>query len=181
MDSFERTEAFHVFESCVRCKGKNEKRLFGRGSGKNEMMLVFPAVRTINEKPSLMSVGEERLLSNLLLLFDLKLPEFYYTSLVKCADLPRSGKEAKNCIDFLRAQYISMKPGLILCFGKEASKALISSEFKLDAEHGKKIKKGKTIFCGTFSLSDALRDPGVKRKMLSDFTGIFGQIGESFE
>lgn len=124
----------------------------GEGPGEQEDLLGEPFVGRAG-----------KLLDNMLQIIGLdRKKNFYLTNIVKCRP-PQNrdplNDERQSCLDWLRTQYMLIKPKIVVCLGRIAATELIDSDFKITRDHGKWYDKDGVRFIALYHPSALLRDP----------------------
>lgn len=143
----------------------------GEGPGKNEDLQGEPFVGRAGQ-----------LLDKMLEAVDLsRKKNIYIANIVKCRPpgnrdpLPA---EQSACIDWLRNQFLLIKPKIIVCLGRIAAAKMIKEDIKITKEHGIFFQKGDTLMMGTLHPAALLRNPGQKPDAFKDFLQLREKIDE---
>jgi DNA polymerase len=134
--------------------------LVGEGPGYNEDMQGVPFVGAAGQ-----------LLDKMLLSINLTRENVYICNIVKCRPphnrdpLP---EEQTACMDYLRCQYLLVKPKILVCLGRIAAQALISPDFRITRQHGVWYNKKGLYMIATYHPSALLRDTSKKRDAWED-------------
>ena len=95
----------------------------------------------------------------------------YIANIVKCRP-PKNrdplNSEREACLDWLRAQYMLMRPKIVVCLGRIAATELISGDFKITRDHGKWFDKDGAKFMALYHPAALLRDPNRKPETFED-------------
>lgn len=158
-------------QKCPLCKSR-KNCVIGDGNIKSKIMLIGEAPGEQEDLSGKAFVGPAgKLLDKMLDAIGLDRNDVYITNILKCRP-PRNRnplpEEQKACMDFLRHQFVIMKPKYIVLLGSIASKAIIDKDFRITKQHGIPIKKGDIIFLPTFHPSALLRDPSKKPQAWQD-------------
>ncbi len=171
MDWNELNEAIKGCSKCVLANDRNnvvigdgnkEANLLivGEGPGKNE---------DLKGKPFVGRAGQ--LLDKILQAIDLSREEVYITNIVKCRP-PNNrdplSEEKESCLPYLRAQFLLIRPKIILCLGRIAAQTLIEPNFKITKQHGQWYDKKGVSMMATFHPAALLRDPSRKKSVWED-------------
>ena len=76
--------------------------------------------------------------------------------------------EIKNCINYLRYQFLLVQPKIIVCLGRVAAKQIIDPNFRITMDRGKWFDKKDCKVIATFHPSALLRDETKKRPAWED-------------
>ena len=157
--------------------------VFGTGNPKAKIMFVGEGPGEQEDKEGEPFVGKSgQLLDKYLELIDLdRSKNIYIANIVKCR--PPHNRDPKPeeqdvCIGWLREQFKIIQPKIVVCLGRIAAQRLISPDFRVTAQHGQFIKKGDTLFMGTFHPSALLRNESNKPAALEDFQHLREKIRE---
>ena len=95
----------------------------------------------------------------------------YIANIVKCRP-PKNrdplNSEREACLDWLRAQYMLIRPKIVVCLGRIAATELIGGDFKITRDHGKWFDKDGVKFMALFHPAALLRDPHRKPDTFED-------------
>jgi DNA polymerase len=132
----------------------------GEGPGYNEDMQGIPFVGAAGQ-----------LLDKMLLDINLTRADVYICNIVKCRPpqnrdpLP---EEQAACMDYLRCQYLLVRPKILICLGRIAAQALISPDFRITRQHGIWYNKKGLFMLATYHPSALLRDTSKKADAWED-------------
>ncbi len=152
---------------------RNSDILFvGEGPGYNEDMQGLPFVGAAG-----------RLLDKMLAAINLTREDVYIANIVKCRPpqnrdpLPA---EQEACIVYLRQQFKLIRPKIIVCLGRIAAQAIISSDFRITRQRGIWYNKKGIDIIATYHPSALLRDETKqkKREAWEDFKQIRDKLKE---
>ena len=145
----------------------------GEGPGENEDLQGEPFVgrggRLLDEM--LKTIGLDRN-SNI-----------YITNIVKCRppdNRDPSNEEREACLNWLRAQYILIKPKIVVCLGRIAAMTIISKDFKISRDHGKWYDKNGVKFMALYHPAALLRNPARKPETMLDLQELEREIKLGF-
>ena len=104
----------------------------------------------------------------------------YIGNIVKCRppknrDLP---EEQEACIDWLRNQFILLRPKILVCLGRVAAMRLMKPDIKITKEHGTFLDKNGTLMMATLHPAALLRNPGQKPAAFEDYLKLREKIDE---
>ena len=165
-------------EKCRECSlGESRTNLvFGTGNPKAKLMFIGEAPGEKEDLSGIPFVGAAgKLLDKFLFAVDIQREDVYIANILKCR--PPNNRDPKpeeedKCIDFLRAQVKLIDPDIIVCLGRIAAMRIIKPDYKITAEHGTFIKRGKYLITAVYHPSALLRDPRKKEDMLIDMQKI---------
>jgi DNA polymerase len=138
--------------------------VFGVGNREAEVLFVGEGPgeqEDIKGEPFVGRAGQ--LLDNMLKIIGLNRTEnIYIANIVKCR--PPKNRDPLNserdaCLDWLRAQYLLLRPKIVVCLGRIAATALIGGDFKITRDHGKWFDKDGVKFMALYHPAALLRDP----------------------
>ncbi|MFA6662201.1 MAG: uracil-DNA glycosylase [Bacilli bacterium] len=165
MDIDELTKQIENCQNCDLCKTRhfvvvgsgniNSKiMIIGEGPGKDEDMCgtAFVGVAGKLLDKQLESIGLDRSM-------------VYITNIVKCrppGNRNPSPEEQEKCLNYLREQFLIMRPQLIILLGAVASKKLLDANFRITKQHGQIFTIKGVDFVPTYHPAALLRDPSKK-------------------
>jgi len=145
----------------------------GDGNINSEIMLIGEGPGEKEDLQGKAFVGPSgKLLDKMLSAINLDRSKVYICNIVKCRPPKNRNpkpQEREACMDYLRRQFLIMKPKIVVLLGSVASKAIISPNFSIMAKHGKVVCKKGVYFLPTFHPSALLRDPSKKVLAWEDF------------
>ena len=80
--------------------------------------------------------------------------------------------EQSACINFLRHQFLLIRPKIIVCLGRIAAQAIISPDFRITRSRGIWYNRKNCYIISTYHPSALLRDENKKRPAWEDFKEI---------
>lgn len=113
-----------------------------------------------------------QLLDKMLKAIEFKRSEIYIANIVKCRPPNNRDpeKDEKNaCMNYLRYQFLLIKPKIIVCLGRIAAQCIISPDFKITRDRGIWYNKKNCYMIATYHPSALLRDDTKKRPAWEDF------------
>lgn len=135
--------------TCPGCPNKDSRSrvVFGEGDVNAKIMLVGQGPGIIEEQTGRPFAGPSgKLLDQALEEVGLERDKLWLTNVIKCravklekgrmVDRAPSAAELKACRPWLDGELDIIQPGIIVCIGVPAAKALIDKKFKLSEEHG---------------------------------------------
>lgn len=161
-------EISEYVKACHRCPLADTRTntVTGDGNPQAKIMLIGEGPGEQEDLQGRAFVGKAgQLLDKMLAAIDLDRTKVYICNVVKCRP-PRNRnplqEEVDACIDYLRAQYICVRPRLIILLGSVACKALIDDKFSITRQHGIAIERKGVTFIPTFHPAALLRDESKK-------------------
>ena len=116
-----------------------------------------------------------QLLDKMLLAAGFDDTDYYVANVVKCRP-PKNRdpleEEQNACMNYLRRQFILIRPKIIVCLGRIAAKAVINPDFKITRERGIWTERKGTYMIATFHPSAVLRDMTKKKPAWEDMKEI---------
>jgi len=153
-------------QNCKKC-ALHETRtnvVFGVGNQSSEVLFVGEGPGESEDLKGEPFVGRAgALLDDMLRIIGLSREKnIYIANIVKCR--PPGNRDPHNaereaCIGWLRAQYLLIKPKIVVCLGRIAAMELIDREFKITRDHGKWYDKDGVMFMALYHPAALLRDP----------------------
>lgn len=169
---------------CYAC-GLSETRhnvVFGVGNKNTDIMFVGEGPGYHEDMQGEPFVGPAgQLLDKMLAAIDLDRRQVYIANIVKCR--PPNNRnpepyEEQACINYLRNQYLLIKPKIVVCLGKVSASILIHPNFPITRNHGVWYEKKNCNFIATYHPSALLRDTSKKRAAWEDFKVIRKKLEE---
>ena len=164
--------------ACCGCKkcALHETRtnvVFGVGSRSAEIIFIGEAPGESEDLKGEPFVGRAgKLLDDMLKIIGLdRKKNVYIANIVKCRPPENRdplGTEREACLGWLRAQYLLIKPKILVCLGRIAAMELIDGDFKITRDHGKWFEKDGVKFMALFHPSALLRDPRRRPETFED-------------
>ena len=150
---------------------KSKVLFVGEGPGENEDLQGEPFVGRGG-----------KLLDKMLAAVDLSREKnIYIANIVKCRP-PKNRdpkpEEQEACINWLRNQFMLIRPKIIVCLGRVAAAKMIKEDIKITKEHGIFFEKNGTLFMGTLHPAALLRNPNNKPEAFEDFLKLRKKIDE---
>lgn len=165
-------EHIKTCEKCKLCKARTNAVL-GDGNYKTKIMFIGEGPGEQEDLTGLAFVGKAgKLLDKMLASITLDRSKVYICNVVKCrppGNRNPEDEEINACLEYLRHQYLIIKPRLIVLLGSIACKALLSKDFSITRQHGQVIDKKGVHFLPTFHPSALLRDESKKPLAWEDF------------
>jgi len=154
---------------CVKCDLHKTRTnvVFGVGNREAEVMFVGEGPGEKEDLKAEPFVGRAGiLLDDMLNLIGLsRNSNIFIANIVKCR--PPGNRDPHNterdiCIDWLRAQFLLIKPKIVVCLGRIAAMTLIDEKIKISEDHGKWYDKNGIKFTALYHPAALLRDPHKK-------------------
>lgn len=173
--------------SCKHCRLAQTRTNVVIGDGNKESKIMFVGEgpgqqEDLTGKPFVGAAGQ--LLDKMLNAINFNRSEIYISNIVKCRP-PNNRDPLKDeqdyCINFLRYQFLLIKPKIVVCLGRIAAQALISPDFKITRMRGIWYEKKSCNFIATYHPSALLRDEEKKKPAWDDFQEIRKKYDEMRE
>lgn len=150
--------------------------VFGDGNINSNIMLIGEAPGEQEDLKGIPFVGKAgQLLDKMLASINLDRTKVYICNMLKCRPPKNRNpkeEEMQVCIDFLRRQFLIVKPKLIILLGSVASRFLLDETFSMNKSHGVVFERKGVLFVPTFHPSALLRDENKKKLSYSDLLKI---------
>ncbi len=174
-------EAVNKCHSCGLCRERHNA-VFGVGDKTSPIMFVGEGpgyYEDMQGEPFVGAAGQ--LLDKMLGAIGLSRENVYIANVVKCRP-PKNRdplpEEQEACMNFLRWQFVLLRPKIIVCLGRIAAKALITPDFAITRDRGKWYYKKGVQFTATFHPSALLRDESKKPFAWEDMKAIKEKLDE---
>lgn len=169
---------------CTKCRLSQSRRhaVPGEGNPHAALMLVGEGPGQKEDETGRPFVGAAgQLLDKMLAAIGLERTQVYICNVVKCRPpnnrVPEPDEQA-TCMDYLRAQIALVRPGIVVCLGSTATRALLGEHMRITRDRGIwHLKKGMW-FMPTFHPSALLRDESKKRPAWMDMKAIRDKMVE---
>ena len=164
--------------NCHKCPLSQTRHnvVIGKGSKKADIMFIGEGPGEQEDLQGVPFVGAAgQLLDKMLLAAGLDETDYYITNIVKCRppyNRDPLEEEQRACINYLRRQFLLVRPKIIVCLGRIAAKAVINSDFKITKDRGIWIERKNTYIIATFHPSAVLRDITKKKPAWEDMKEI---------
>lgn len=166
---------------CPLCEDRTNV-VIGRGSKNADIMFVGEGPGEQEDLKGIPFVGPAgQLLNKMLIAAGIEESDYYIANVVKCRP-PHNrdplDEEQSACINYLRKQFLLIRPKIIICLGRIAAKAIINPEFKITKERGLWIERKNTYIMATFHPAAVLRDMSKKKPAWEDIKAIKNKLIE---
>lgn len=172
--------AVNVCTKCKLCQTRTNS-VFGEGNENAQIMFIGEGPGAQEDATGRPFVGKAgQLLDKMLASIGLTREEVYIANVVKCrppgnADpLP---EYAKACMPYLRAQFLHIKPQVIVCLGRIAMSYILHVD-GITKNHGKVFTRGGVYIVPTYHPAALLRNASLKRDAWSDLLVIKSLLDE---
>jgi uracil-DNA glycosylase family 4 len=167
---------------CGLCEGRNNV-VVGMGNPHAKVMFVGEGPGEQEDLQGRPFVGRSgQLLDKMLAAVDLDRDQnIYIGNIVKCRP-PKNRdplpEEQEMCIDWLRNQFLLIRPKIIVCLGRIAAMKLIRPDFRIMKEHGQFFEKNGVLMMATLHPAALLRNPNNKPEAFEDFLKLRAKMDE---
>ncbi len=172
------TQLEQACQNCRRC-GLFETRhnvVFGIGPRDADIMFVGEGPGQQEDLQGEPFVGPAgKLLDDMLSIIDMGRDSCYIANIVKCRPPQNRDPleiEQDACMDYLRNQFLLVKPKILVCLGRVAALRLIRSDFRITKEHGQWVEKQGVWMTAIYHPSALLRDPSKRPDTFRDLLAI---------
>jgi len=155
-------------KTCDKCGLYRSRKncVTGGGNIASKIMLIGESPGEQEDIQGKVFVGPSgKLLDKMLASVGLDRTKVYICNILKCRPPKNRNpkpEEENACMDFLRRQFLIMRPKIILLLGSVACKAILDKDFSVMKSHGEVVEKKGVRFIPTFHPSALLRDPSKK-------------------
>ncbi|MFP4457827.1 MAG: uracil-DNA glycosylase family protein [Clostridia bacterium] len=173
-----------VIQNCHKCNLSQARThvVIGQGNKKADLLIVGEGPGKNEDLQGEPFVGKAgQLLDKILEAVQLSRSEVYITNIVKCRppdNRDPKTEEKESCLPYLRAQFLLIRPKIILCLGRIAAQTLIDPSFKITKQHGEWFEKKNVYMMATFHPAALLRDPSRKRAVWEDMQKLKAKYDE---
>lgn len=160
---------------CRRCGLRAGCRgvVFGEGNPRARLMLVGEGPGATEDELGRPFVGKAgELLDRILAAAGFAREEVYINNVVMCrppGNRVPAEAEMAACLPWLRARIRIIRPGVIVCLGATAARALIHPQARITQLRGRWHERGGIFVMPTYHPAALLRDPSKKRPVWEDF------------
>lgn len=182
MLSWEELEAYcKNCNRCVLCQNKTNTvfgvgrkdadiLFIGEGPGEQEDLLGEPFVGPAG-----------KLLDDMLSIIDLNRSNVYIANIVKCRPPHNRDpfpEEQEACMNYLRAQFMLIKPKIIVCLGRIAARRIMREDFTFSKDRGSWKCINGIWTTALYHPAALLRDPSKRPETFSDLLSIRDKLRE---
>ena len=165
-------------EDCQQCElcRRIHHKVPGQGNGNADLMLIGEGPGADEDMQGLAFVGAAgQLLTKMLAAISMTREEVYICNVVKCRPPQNRAPdpmEAAACLPFLRAQFLLVRPKVIILLGATAARAVLGDQVRITRDRGQWIEKKGVWFMPTFHPAALLRDESKKKDAWHDFQAV---------
>ena len=160
-------EAVKNCTACPLCGGRRNAVL-GEGDRNARVMLVGEGPGQQEDETGRPFVGPAgQLLDKMLAAIGLTREQVYIANIVKCrppGNREPERAEAEQCLGYLRAQFLLVRPRILVCLGRTASQYVVRPDIRITRERGIWVEKKGTYILPTYHPSALLRDETGEKK-----------------
>ena len=177
-------ELKYFVEHCNRCDLCRERRnpVMGRGDLNSRIMLIAEAPGRMEDEKGIPFVGRSgEILDELLKSVSLSRDEIYITNINKChppGNRDPEEAEQQACMPFLKYETALIRPKIMVCLGRIATRKVIAPGFRISREHGTWIERKGFFLTAVYHPSALLRDPSKVEETRRDFQEIKRKLEE---
>lgn len=171
-------------EACTGCELCQTRHnvVFGVGKEDADIMFVGEGPGEQEDLQGIPFVGPAgKLLDEMLSIIDIDRTNCYIANIVKCRP-PRNRdpkqEEQDACIDYLRNQFVLVRPKIVVCLGRIAAMRLIDPEFRITRQHGTWVNRRGIWMTAIYHPSALLRDVTKRPETFDDLLSIRDKIQE---
>ena len=178
------TQLLEEIGSCDKCRlcQTRSNVVPGEGDPNARVMFIGEGPGQEEDRQGRPFVGRSgELLTRMIHAIGLERSEVYICNVVKCRPPQNRNPEpdeAAACLNYLRAQYVLVRPEIIVLLGKIACQYTIRDQVFITRDHGRWYEQKGVWFMPTFHPSALLRDPSKKRDAWEDFQKIRDKLKE---
>lgn len=160
-------EAIRCCERCGLCRGRRNA-VPGEGNREADVMLIGEGPGQVEDETGRPFVGPAgQLLDKMLAAIGHGREDVYIANVVKCrppgnrVPLP---EEAQACLPYLRAQFLLVRPKILVCLGSTAARSIIRPDIRITRERGQWVQRKGVWMLPTYHPSALLRDQTGEKK-----------------
>ncbi len=177
--------SFHQgLQGCSRCGLRAGCARVVPGEGRQDAPLMFVGEGPGQEedrqgRPFVGAAGQ--LLDRMIGAMGLERRDVYICNVVKCRppyNRQPTPEEQEACLPFLRAQFLLVRPAVIVCLGATAAQALLDREIRISRARGTFIQRKGVYFMPTYHPAALLRQPELKRDAWMDLQAVRKKLME---
>lgn len=161
-------------QKCQKCDLAKirQNMVFGQGNKNSKIMFIGEGPGRVEDETGIPFVGKAgQLLDKMLASISLTREDIYICNIVKCRP-PKNRdpkpEEIQSCLNYLRMQFVLIKPAIIVCLGRIAATTIIDKDFRITRQHGEVYEKKGYKFIATYHPAALLRFPEKKQAAYQD-------------
>lgn len=160
-------QAVRRCQRCGLCRGRRNAVL-GEGSRSADVMLIGEGPGQVEDETGRPFVGPAgQLLDQMLAAIGHRREEVYIANVVKCrppANRVPLPEEAQACLPYLRAQFLLVRPRILVCLGSTAARNIIQPDIRITRQRGQWTLRKGVWMLPTYHPSALLRDQTGEKK-----------------
>lgn len=168
-------------EKCGLCRGIHRK-VPGQGDGNADLMLIGEGPGADEDRQGLAFVGAAgQLLTKMIAAIGMTREQVYICNVVKCRPPQNrvpAPEEAAACLPYLRAQFLLVRPKVIVLLGATAARAVLGDNIRITRDRGRWVEKKGVWFMPTYHPAALLRDESKKRDAWQDWQSVRDKLKE---
>jgi DNA polymerase len=177
-------ELCSAVQGCTRCPLSSGRKhtVIGEGDPHSPLMLVGEGPgeqEDLTGRPFVGAAGQ--LLDKMLAAIGLDRSRVYICNVVKCRPpqnrVPQP-EEIEQCMNYLRQQFVLVRPKVILCLGSTPSKALIDPQIRITRQRGQWVLRRGVWFLPTYHPAALIYDSSKKRDSWEDLKKLRAKLNE---
>ena len=171
-------ELYEEVRQCQRCGlcAQRTQVVVGRGSATADIMFVGEGPGREEDKQGLPFVGPAgQLLDKMIAAMELSQEQAYICNIVKCRppnNREPADDEAKACLPYLRAQFVLVRPKIVVALGRVAAKHIYSESIRITKDRGVWKESAGVFIMPTYHPAALLRDPAKKKEAWVDLQAV---------
>lgn len=177
-------ELENICSQCTRCALCQTRKsvVFGVGNKNADILFIGEGPGEQEDLQGEPFVGPAgKLLDDMLSIIDLDRSNIYIANIVKCrppGNRDPYPEEQEACMNYLRAQFMLIKPKIIVCLGRIAACRIIDDRFSITREHGTWHCLKGVWTTAIYHPSALLRDSSKRPETFKDLLSIRDKIRE---
>lgn len=172
--------------ACQKCRLWETRThvVVGRGSKNAKIMFVGEGPGRQEDETGVPFVGAAgQLLDRMLNAAGFREDQYYIANVVKCrppGNRDPHDDEQAACLNYLRYQFMLIRPKILVCLGRISAQALIDPDFRITRQRGQWVERKGCFMMATYHPSALLRDATKKRPAWEDMQSIRDKLYELF-
>ncbi len=175
------TERIEACRACGLWEGITHK-VPGQGNRDADLMFIGEGPGADEDMRGEAFVGAAgQLLTKMIQAMGMDRSQVYICNVVKCrppqnrTPLP---EEMEACVPHLRAQFLLVRPKVIVLLGATACRAVLGSGIRITRDRGNWVERKGFWFMPTYHPAALLRDPGKKKDAWKDLQAVLSKMEE---
>ena len=159
--------AVRTCRGCDLCAGRRNA-VPGEGNRRAAVLFVGEGPGRQEDEQGRPFVGPAgQLLDRMLSSIGLRREQVFIANIVKCrppGNREPTQEEAAACLPYLRAQFVLLRPRIIVCLGRTAAMHIVRPDIRITRERGRWVEKKGVYILPTYHPSALLRDETGQKK-----------------